>query len=420
LQRSLRPSATSEFREGWRILLGATLGVTVGIGALPFYSFGLFMRAIETEEHWTRAAIAIAQSSWAIALAIASPFLGALIDRLGFRGPVAFSLLSVAGGFYLLGSVVDSPLSFALIYGVMAAAGAASSPLPFAKLISAHFHASRGMALGTMLTGTGVAALIASWVLGPTIQSAGWRGGYVCLCLITGVLSPISLFLIGENQVIIEHAAEEPEEGGDLKSAFRSLRFWHLAGIFFLLTIGTSGLVAHLVPILVEAGVSPARAALIVGIVGISVMISRLAIGRLLDIFPVNRVAGIALTMTAFGCFSLLQYGSKWSGCAAIGVGVALGTEIDLMGFCTGRYFGIRRYGTIYGALYGCTILGVAASPVWMAVMAQAFGYRLVLETTILIVAIAATLGLFLPRTPADSAHLEDLTKVGMSPDDAK
>ena len=391
-------TAPLEFREGWRALLGATLGASIGIAALPFYTFGIFMRAIEADVHWRRSEIALAQTCWSIMLALVSPFVGGLIDRLGFRRPIAFSLTAIACCFLLLGSVIRSPTFFVLVYALMAAVGAASSPLPFAKLISRKFQRVRGMALGITLAGTGIAAFLAPLLLGPVIQNAGWRAGYLRLALAVVILAPISLWLIGRDKVTAVERHGEVEMGVSFVTAVQTAAFWQLAAIFFLVTFGASGLVAHLVPILTEAGIAPSEAASIVGIVGISVMAGRLAIGTLLDMFQVRYVASVAFILASIGCYLLLQLGSHFAWTAAIGVGFALGTEVDLMGYCTGRYFGLRRYGSIYGTLYGFAILGVAASPLWMAVASQTYGYKPVLRAAVAITIASATLSSVLPR----------------------
>jgi cyanate permease len=393
-----RRTGTFEFREGWKVLLGATLGASLGIAALPFYTFGIFMRAIVADAHWRGSQIALAQTSWSIALALASPFVGGLIDRLGFRRPIAFSLTAIVCCFILLGSVVRSPAMFIFVYALMAIMGAASSPLPFAKLISGKFNRKRGLALGITLAGTGFAALLAPMLLGPVIQHSGWRAGYLSLALVIAILAPACLWLIGRGSAANIGRTERAETGLSFIKAIQSPVFWQLAGIFFLITFGASGLVAHLVPILTESGTAPSKAAAIVGIVGISVMAGRLAIGTLIDIFPVRHVAGVAFILTASGCFLLLRLGANFAWCAAAGVGFALGTEVDLMGYCTARYFGLRHYGSIYGALYGFAILGVAASPVWMAVLAESHGYKSVLQMATAITIGSAALSFALPR----------------------
>jgi hypothetical protein len=392
-----RRAVALEFRSGWRLLIGATLGAMLGIAALPFYTFGIFMSAIEADTHWLRSEISLGQTCWALALAAMSPFVGGAIDRWGIRRPIALSFAAIVVCFILLGTVVRSPISFIIVYAVMAALGAASSPLPFAKVISGGFDRSRGLALGITLAGTGLSAFLAPLFLGPVIAQFGWRGGYLGLAAIIVVLAPVALLLIGKTPLLAK-AAIRSQEGKTFGAAAGSAPFWLLAGVFFLVTFAASGLVAHLVPILKAAGESPAKAASIVGVVGLSVVAGRLLIGLLIDLFQVRYVAAGAFLLTATGSFLLLQFGAPAAWVTALGVGFALGTEVDLMGYCTARYFGFRSYGAIYGTLYGLSIVGVAASPVWMAVVSQQHGYAPVLLAASAMTLVAAGLCLLLPR----------------------
>ncbi len=405
-----RRAIAQELAHGWRLLLGATLGVALGISALPFYTFGMFMRAIETDLHWRRSEIALAQTSWAIVLALMSPVVGALIDRVGHRLPIAASFVGLVLSFTLLGTLVASPLAFIAVYTLMAVTASASSPLPFAKLVAANFTRARGIALGITLTGTGLSALIASRYLGKLVEQAGWQAGYLALALVVAILGPLSYWLISARAPV---AATSPSkaaaDGIRISRALRTGVFWQLAAIFFLVTFAASGLVAHLVPILTAAGATPSAAASIVGIVGISVIAGRLTIGALIDLLPVRYVAAGAFLLTATGCFLILHFGTAFAWTTALGVGFALGAEVDLMGYCTARYFGFHAYGSIYGAQYGLTIVGVAISPVWMALLEESRGYDSVLSIATIITLTAAMLCLALPRSPSGLRSYEPI-----------
>ena len=52
----------AELRHGSVTIVAALLGVMIGISALPYYSFGIFLSAIELEEHWPRTEIALGQT----------------------------------------------------------------------------------------------------------------------------------------------------------------------------------------------------------------------------------------------------------------------------------------------------------------------------------------------------------------------
>jgi MFS family permease len=393
-------SIGAEFRTSWTLLAGATMGAIVGIAALPFYTFGIFMAALESQEHWARTEISLAQTLWAGGLALASPFVGGLIDRYGHRLPIAISFAAIVLSFLTLSQWVETPHQFIAVYAVMAVFGAASSPLPFAKIVAARFERGRGIALGITLAGTGISAFAAPLYLSPLIAHWGWRGGYLGMACLIIVLAPLALWLLGRPTPTRRAAAVITVATGlSVGEALRRVTFWQLCVIFFLVTLGSSGLVAHLVPLLKSAGQAPARAASIVSTVGLSVVAGRLTIGALIDRFQVRFVAAGAFFLTATGCL-LLWVDVKFAWLAALGVGFALGTEVDMMGYCTARFFGFKRYGVLYGSQYGLTIVGVATSPVWMGALSQRHGYPPVLEVAVGVTALAALLSLALPRTP--------------------
>jgi cyanate permease len=376
--RPIGKQVVEELSSGATTIVGALLGVMVGISALPYYSFGIFLIAIETTEHWPRTEIALAQTVWALALAGASPAVGFLIDRFGFRRPVALSFLAMALCQVAIALFARSPALFILFYALMALGGSATSPLPFAKIVAARFTAARGIALGITLAGTGVATLIAPRFLAAIIADHGWRGGYIALALTVAIVAPIVL-LLTRGQAVAVVAEARPSEGLTFREACRGRVFWQLGIAFGLVTLSSAGLIAHMVPILRASGASPADAAAVISWVGLSVVLARLTIGMLIDLLPVRLVAAGVFAFTAIGILALDRIGVRAAPLTALGLGFALGAEVDLMGYCTARYFGFRDYGAIYGVQYGLSIVGVALSPAWMGWLSGTGSYHVVL-----------------------------------------
>ena len=390
------------------VLLGALLGVMIGISSLPYYSFGIFLSAIEASEHWPRSQIALAQTAWALLLAGASPVVGFLIDRFGFRRPVALSFLLMALSMLAIAAFSSSPASFIMLYAVMALVGAATSPLPFAKIVSARFHTARGIALGITLAGTGFATAIAPRYLAGIIEQYGWRGGYVALALVIALVSPL-VILLARGGSAAKDATKQVKAGITLREAARGRVFWQLNIAFGIVTLASAGLVAHIVPIMRAEGASATEAAGILSWVGLSVIAARFTIGFLVDVFPVRIVAGCAFALTALAILALYSFGIEAAFLAAIGLGFALGAEVDLMGFCTARYFGFRDYGTIYGVQYAISIVGVALSPAWMGWAGDAGAYDLVLLIATAGTAVGAVCAFILPNIGAPRTAVAQL-----------
>src|SRR5690348_966570 len=70
---------------GWRIAAAASGAVFFSFASLLVYTFGVFLKPITTEFHWTREEASVAFGIAAICVAICSPGLGALLDRVSPR-----------------------------------------------------------------------------------------------------------------------------------------------------------------------------------------------------------------------------------------------------------------------------------------------------------------------------------------------
>jgi hypothetical protein len=63
--------------------MAAFFGVMAGFGSLVVFTFGVFLKPVSHEFGWSREAISRSFGFAALAVAVASPKLGQLLDRLG-------------------------------------------------------------------------------------------------------------------------------------------------------------------------------------------------------------------------------------------------------------------------------------------------------------------------------------------------
>jgi MFS family permease len=66
---------------GWRVAAAAAGGVFFSFASLLVYTFGVFLKPIAAEFSWSPQAVSLAFGFAAISIAICSPVLGALLDR---------------------------------------------------------------------------------------------------------------------------------------------------------------------------------------------------------------------------------------------------------------------------------------------------------------------------------------------------
>lgn len=384
----------TELRRGWPALVAAFLGIAFGVTSLFFYTSGVFMKPIALEFGWTRAELSTGSLFSVLSLAAIAPFCGAVVDRIGVRAFTVVSLLGLALAFFLMSRLPDDLTAYFALTVAISVVAAGTTPVPFTRLINQWFDKARGLALGIALCGTGIAAAVAPRVLAGIVEARGWRFGYVAMAIAVACVAPIVAWLLGRKSNI-QRAQDLPSEkhGMTFRAAVRTMRFWVLAIALLASAAGSSAIIVHMIPMLTDAGLTPQRAAATAALIGIAVIISRVAAGAAIDRIFAPYVAVALFTTGAFGCFVLAGGGPAWAPLAAVLVGFAIGAEADLIGYVVYRYFGMRAYGVIYGSQYTAFLIGIAFGPLFAgAVFDRYRAYTLALVGAGVALTIAATL----------------------------
>jgi MFS family permease len=402
-----RASATAEFIAGWRALIAAFLGIACGAAGLYYYTLGVMMKPMQVEFGWSRAGLSSVLLIAAIVSALIAPLVGTLADRLGVWRVAGVSTIGLAAGFWLYSSVSGGLTNFLILNALLAIVAAGSSPVVLSRLVVVWFDKARGLALGIALAGTGVTGALAPRLLSRYVADHGWRAGYQALALVALLAAPLIMALAYERSSgVTERSAVRADRyasgaGLMLREALSSARFWHIAALFSCVALGVGGLIVHMIPLLTDAGLSPERAGGIAGLIGISLIIGRIATGALIDRIFAPRVAAVLFAMAALGCFALEWGGVTLAPFAAISLGLAIGAEIDLVGYLVAKYFGLKAYGAIYGWQYSAFMLGVALSPFIAGLIFDHTGsYRYVVLGAGTLLAIAALIAMCLGAFP--------------------
>jgi MFS family permease len=364
-------SRLGELLAGWRTLVGATLGASVGVHVLPFYTAGLFMVALETEKGWSRSAISLGASFFALGLGLAGPVVGALCDRFGDRRVIIPGLVFQIAALIAL-SRLETLTAFYLLMSGMALLGAGSGALGYARIINRRFHASKGTAMGLMITGTAACSALAPIAVQAVISSHGWRAGYLSIAAAVVVVGPLALLLLrGDVAAVRDASAALPLRYADL---VRDRTFRLLAGAIFLASLAVPGVITHLAGILKDGGIGPASAALMLGLVGLAQIFARLGTGMLADRFFAPRVAATIFALSALGFAIFGLFGAPVAVIGALAAGLAYGAEADLLGYLVGRYFPPDQFGRVFGLLCTVFFAGSALSPLWYGWSVDHFG----------------------------------------------
>jgi MFS family permease len=149
-------------------------------------------------------------------------------------------------------------------------------------------------------------------------------------------------------------AASATLPGYDFVAVLKGGRFWALAFAFLLGVVALNGIITQIVPILMDRGMPLQAAARDLAVSGIAALFGRIASGWCVDRYHGPYVASVFFSLPMIGIMIFASgAGEPWPLAGALLCGLALGAEIDLMGFFVSRYFGLKAYGKIYGTMFG-------------------------------------------------------------------
>ena len=153
--------------------------------------------------------------------------------------------------------------------------------------------------------------------------------------------------------------------GDSLREAVLSWRFGLLALCFVFISYGVGAPIPNLEGILGSFGFDRSDAVALAGLTGLAVLGGRLIGGYLIDRFWAPGVAFVFLASPA-GALWLLAQGGLDQGTATLCImmiGFGAGVEYDFLAYLVSRYFGLRNYSSVYGALYGFFAIGAGFGP---------------------------------------------------------
>lgn len=410
-------SAMAEWRGYWPLPVAAGLGYATAV--MYVYAMGPFMEPLAREFGWSRAQISSGITIAAFFSAIFCVPIGMLVDRIGPRRVGLAGVVLMCASVALLGTASGDEANWILLWGILAFSTLWVQATVWTSAVTSRFEASRGLALAITLSGASLSATIfpimATWL----IANYDWRTAFMAMSGIWFVLVfPVCLLFfrgaqdMGRAQRTSALDTVRALAGVSLSQGLRSPALYKLimAGGFYAFT--AIGIVVHFVPILTDSGAEPLAAAGIASLVGIFSIIGRLGTGVLLDRYPGYLVGAIAFLLPIAGCGLLLFDGANpvsQSVAAAI-FGLTLGSEVDVIAYLAAKYFGLKNFGALYGAMVMALSLGVAFGPLGAGAVFDHYGnYAPFLVLTAILMALSSVALFSLRSTPT----AEDLIAQG-------
>src|SRR5579863_4369720 len=271
--RSTRPG----IGPAWLMLGGAFTGFTISAGLM--HSYAVYLVAFIEEFGWSRAETSVAYSVSQLVAGGSSPFVGALVDRLGPR-----RLLLLGGGLLVLG-LAGSAFMTALwqtiaLYGVVMTIGANCLGLVvFVPILSRHFVRRRGMAISIVQSANGFGRAVSAPLVQLGVSGIGWRPTYLVQAALMAVLVlPLAALFrrtdpvvpaIRDGTVPAGNPAAMPEAaprpGWTLGEAVRTPHFWLLFAVYLFTGLGSFFVSLHQLAFAIDIGFPPIYAAEVLG-----------------------------------------------------------------------------------------------------------------------------------------------------------
>lgn len=396
-----------------RVLFACTVGNAVSVTPAVHAVFGLFLVPLSEAFGWPRASISVVLGILAAGGALIYPLVGTYVDGHGARRALIVGITGLALSIAALALTRGSLVQFYATFAVISVFGAIGGTPIFQKVVADWYDTGRGTALGISAgVGNGLGSVILPVLAAWLMAAHGWRSAYLGIALAMLLVAvPVLILLLRDRGAVEGEVRVEVKEGLTLGEAVRLPSFW-LTLVAIASGAGcTTAIFSHVVPILGDRGFDVATGTAVVGVFALVTSGWQIATGRILDSLPTPRII-VPMYLMAVAGLALLQLGQGMGVLVAGGalLGIGLGSQFGALPYFIARYFGLRSFGTIIGAMYSAVIAAQGITPVLLDAAFDAqrtYAHALVVAGACLIA--GALLLLLLPRFGARAAAGDQL-----------
>lgn len=285
----------------------AFLTQNVAVGC-AFGGFGVSALPLQRLYGASTATVALALSICVLVLGVASPFVGALIGRIGLRWTMMTGAV-ISGIGYALLAFAPSMTVVLLLYALPLGIGLAMfGPFPSSILASNWYAHNPGTALG--VANTPLLAALLPMIGLVVIRDHGLSAFFL---LLAGLHILVIPFILGVSDGPVDRKHARADAHGHVvhsmiasRTLLRSPTFWIMSlGAGYLNAVGITG-ISHMAGFVAERGVSASEAAGLLGIMGGSAVIGSLAIGMLCGKLGAPRTLALLAAALALSWLALL------------------------------------------------------------------------------------------------------------------
>lgn len=248
---------------GWRVVAASSGAAFFSFASLLVYSFGVFLKPISSEFHWSREAVSAAFGLAALCVAIASPALGAMLDRIAPRRIILPCFALFGAGFASLSLLTPHLWHLYAVFALLGIVGNGMAQLAYLGALTTWFEKRRGAAFAILLAGSALGATVWPTMAQFVIARTSWRGAFAIIGCSVLVFALLLASRVKRRVDVVDSRTNAGATEGLL-----SRPFWIIVVILFAASLGQNGAIAHMVALLTDRGVAPSVAAGAVSVLG--------------------------------------------------------------------------------------------------------------------------------------------------------
>jgi sugar phosphate permease len=367
---------------GWWVHAGLFICAALVVGSSS-YTFGLFVVPVTDELGMSRATISNGYIALLLGVALMSPMVGRLLDKVSARLVIFSGGMTYSAGLLALTLTQANWLLLLIIFIPVAYGYTACGTLAVNTVIVRWFQRRRGTALGIMAVSTSTGGFLMAPFTATMIENFDWRNALLINSMIVLFAITLMTLLLVRNRPLGSEAGYDkefrtsPEDSSstgqnaanDEKDwTYRELvtnrNFWLLTLAIGLMLFCDQAMVTAQVPYFQDIGIELSAAALIISCMTASAICGKLLVGYLADRVDLRFVfITIAVVHIALQVLYILQPSYWVLLFFATLFGVAIGGVFPAWSTLLAWLFGTENYGTVLGLMTiitkGMAIIGV-------------------------------------------------------------
>jgi MFS family permease len=365
-QPTALPQPSSGWRyAGWRNLAAGFVCSVLLVGS-TIYSFGLYVVPFNEAFGLTRAQANVGMMIFAIAIAVWSPFVGSLLDRVPAPGILCAGGALLGVGLCTIANTASLHWVCVAIAGPLALGMACAGPLAASTVVARWFRRRRGRAMGLVAVSTAAGGFVMTQVGAYLILHYGWRQALNA----TGIGASLVVCCIALLFIRSRPSEEELRAGGEVgemgdpelaagsaaewstRQLLRAPNFWFIAFGAGLLLASDQALLISKIPYLLDIGIELQAASFLVACQSASSMAGKLGVGFAADRVDLRKLFALVAAAHLILLGALILKPGYWTLLVVFScVGIAVGGVHPILTMLIAAAFGSRSYGSAYGRM---------------------------------------------------------------------